>query len=250
MGTVCFGMYFVEMVLICGSAVCDQLGEEEDNHEIYRTCAIRYMLKYEDQFSSFIEGNLEEYCDDMEEDGTWAGHMELVALSNSLGCRIVVHQLQKPQFVIDPSTSSSRQPIHLCYIDEEHYASVKPVTEAVAQRLANMEQQTHISQKETIAMQLSGIKEIRIVRDALHDHDGDVDSAVEYLCSMEHSDALREVQPLTISPHETKGTKPPAKPKKRLTKRERKLQKRKAKRDARKVATPCSSKPEPRMVFL
>eukprot|EP00850_Spirogloea_muscicola_P012419 SM000080S22934 [mRNA] locus=s80:259401:265942:+ [translate_table: standard] len=77
-------------------AVADQLEGSEDGHSKYRQDTVDFMEANREQFEPFVEDDepFDKYCKSMREDGAWAGHMELQALSLLRKCNICIHQIK------------------------------------------------------------------------------------------------------------------------------------------------------------
>ncbi|PKI51625.1 hypothetical protein CRG98_027991 [Punica granatum] len=108
-------------------ALADQLEGNEDEHGKYRSMVVQYILKNREMFEPFIEDEVpfEEYCQTMENDGTWAGHMELQAASLVTRSNICIHRSMSPRWYIRNFEKPGSRMIHLSYHDEEHYNSVR-----------------------------------------------------------------------------------------------------------------------------
>ncbi|XP_016185369.1 OTU domain-containing protein 3 isoform X5 [Arachis ipaensis] len=78
-------------------------------------------------FEPFIEDEVpfDEYCQTMENDGTWAGHMELQAASLVLHSNICIHRNMSPRWYVRNFDDCRARMIHLSYHDGEHYNSVR-----------------------------------------------------------------------------------------------------------------------------
>ena len=72
-----------------------------------RQIAVDYMRAHEDKFSPFLEEAFEEYCCEMEEDGSWGGHLELQALCDALKIRIRIHQPGNPPYLMQSQVEAS-----------------------------------------------------------------------------------------------------------------------------------------------
>ncbi|XP_065875928.1 OVARIAN TUMOR DOMAIN-containing deubiquitinating enzyme 7 isoform X2 [Euphorbia lathyris] len=107
-------------------ALADQLDGSEDEHGKYRSMVVKYIMNRE-MFEPFIEDEIpfDEYCQSMEKDGTWAGHMELQAASLVTRSNICIHQYTLPRWYIRNFDQHGVCMVHLSYHDEEHYNSVR-----------------------------------------------------------------------------------------------------------------------------
>ncbi|GAV80931.1 OTU domain-containing protein [Cephalotus follicularis] len=108
-------------------ALADQLEGDEDEHGKYRSMVVQYIAKKREMFEPFIEDDVpfDEYCQSMEKDGTWAGHMELQAASLVTRCNICIHRNMSPRWYIRNFDQHGARMVHLSYHDEEHYNSVR-----------------------------------------------------------------------------------------------------------------------------
>ncbi|KAH9663653.1 OVARIAN TUMOR DOMAIN-containing deubiquitinating enzyme 7 [Citrus sinensis] len=86
-----------------------------------------FILKNRETFEPFIEDDVpfDEYCQSMETDGTWAGHMELQAASLVTHSNICIHRHMSPRWYIRNFDYHEARMIHLSYHDGEHYNSVR-----------------------------------------------------------------------------------------------------------------------------
>ncbi|PPD90124.1 hypothetical protein GOBAR_DD12944 [Gossypium barbadense] len=76
-------------------ALADQLEGNEEEHGKYRSMVVQYIVMNREMFEPFIEDDVpfDEYCQSMEKDGTWAGHMELQAASLVTRRNICIHRM-------------------------------------------------------------------------------------------------------------------------------------------------------------
>ncbi|XP_050207990.1 OVARIAN TUMOR DOMAIN-containing deubiquitinating enzyme 7 isoform X2 [Mercurialis annua] len=88
---------------------------------------VQYIMKNRDMFEPFIEDEIpfDKYCQSMEKDGTWAGHMELQAASLVTHSNICIHQHMSPRWYIRNFNERGAHMVHLSYHNEEHYNSVR-----------------------------------------------------------------------------------------------------------------------------
>ncbi|WOG93068.1 hypothetical protein DCAR_0312349 [Daucus carota subsp. sativus] len=108
-------------------ALADQLEGDEDEHMKYRKMVVDFIRNNKETYEPFIEDQVpfDEYCQSMENDGTWAGHMELQAASLVTHSNICIHQKMSPRWYIQNFDNRDARMIHLSYHDEEHYNSVR-----------------------------------------------------------------------------------------------------------------------------
>ncbi|KAH9711993.1 OVARIAN TUMOR DOMAIN-containing deubiquitinating enzyme 7 [Citrus sinensis] len=108
-------------------ALADQLEGNEEEHQKYRSMVVQYIVKNRETFEPFIEDDVpfDEYCQSMETDGTWAGHMELQAASLVTHSNICIHRHMSPRWYIRNFDYHEARMIHLSYHDGEHYNGVR-----------------------------------------------------------------------------------------------------------------------------
>ncbi|ESQ31201.1 hypothetical protein EUTSA_v10004429mg [Eutrema salsugineum] len=108
-------------------ALADQLQGNEDEHSKYRSMVVQYIVKNREMFEPFIEDDVpfEDYIKTMDDDGTWAGNMELQAASLVTRCNICIHRNMSPRWYIRNFEDARTRMIHLSYHDGEHYNSVR-----------------------------------------------------------------------------------------------------------------------------
>ncbi|CAH2043193.1 unnamed protein product [Thlaspi arvense] len=108
-------------------ALADQLQGNEDEHSQYRSMVVQYIVKNREMFEPFIEDDVpfDDYCKNMDEDGTWAGNMELQAASLVTRSNICIHRNMSPRWYIRNFEDARTRMIHLSYHDGEHYNSVR-----------------------------------------------------------------------------------------------------------------------------
>ncbi|KAK1292103.1 hypothetical protein QJS10_CPB17g02360 [Acorus calamus] len=185
-------------------ALAYQLEGNEEEHLKYRHMVVQYILNHREEFEPFIEDDVpfDEYCQSMEKDGTWAGHMELQAAS------LVTHtQINSPRWYIKNFQSHESNMIHLSYHDGEHYNIVrskddssegpaKPIIIKVDDDLSKASNQGKASptiqrgipynnvddtQLIKLVMAGTGCQNVNKVKQILRDLDGDTDASIEFL---------------------------------------------------------------------
>ncbi|XP_073098979.1 OVARIAN TUMOR DOMAIN-containing deubiquitinating enzyme 7 isoform X3 [Elaeis guineensis] len=197
-------------------ALADQLEGNEEEHKKYRDMVVQYILNHREDFEPFIEDDVpfDEYCQSMEKDGTWAGHMELQAASLVTRRNICIHRLRSPRWYINNFSSHEASMIHLCYHDGEHYNSVrlkedycegpaKPIIIKVDAEISatghnkkvtvnkskgSSHKQTFDAQSVKMVMAGTGCQNVDKVEQVLREVDGDVDAAIEFLIADQESD--------------------------------------------------------------
>mmetsp|Transcript_18474 Transcript_18474/g.31616 ORF Transcript_18474/g.31616 Transcript_18474/m.31616 type:complete len:332 (-) Transcript_18474:364-1359(-) len=109
-------------------AIADQIDGDESLHMVYRQAAVKQIRDNKEMYTPFIEDDetIEEYCDDLKQDGVWGGQLEMNALANSFKFNVVVHQVDNPSMAQTFFTPLGSVPtLHLSYHLGEHYNSVR-----------------------------------------------------------------------------------------------------------------------------
>ncbi|KAH9663648.1 OVARIAN TUMOR DOMAIN-containing deubiquitinating enzyme 7 [Citrus sinensis] len=121
------GLKIIQVTADVCRALADQLEGNEEEHQKYRSMVVQYIVKNRETFEPFIEDDVpfDEYCQSMETDGTWAGHMELQAASLVTHSNICIHRHMSPRWYIRNFDYHEARMIHLSYHDGEHYNSVR-----------------------------------------------------------------------------------------------------------------------------
>ncbi|RDY00880.1 OTU domain-containing protein 3, partial [Mucuna pruriens] len=190
-------------------ALADQLEGNEEKHRKYRSMVVKHILDNQEMFEPFIEDEVpfDEYCQSMENDGTWAGHMELQAASLVTRSNICIHRNMSPRWYIRNFDDRGVRMIHLSYHDGEHYNSVRlkddpcdgPARPIVIKADANLSTPSHQTKdmdnkprggagRETfqpgsikLVMTGTGCENAEKVEQILEQVNGDVDAAIEFL---------------------------------------------------------------------
>ncbi|XP_048335478.1 OVARIAN TUMOR DOMAIN-containing deubiquitinating enzyme 7 isoform X2 [Ziziphus jujuba] len=190
-------------------ALADQLEGNEEEHMKYRSMVVQYILKNREMFEPFIEDDVpfDEYCQSMEKDGTWAGHMELQAASLVTHSNICIHRNMSPRWYIRNFDDRSAHMVHLSYHDGEHYNSVRlkedscegPARPIIIKADADLSMTSHQAKavvsksKEGTGRDIinagsiklviagTGCEDAEKVEQVLLQVDGDVDAAIEFL---------------------------------------------------------------------
>uniref|UniRef100_A0A6N2N7D3 OTU domain-containing protein n=1 Tax=Salix viminalis TaxID=40686 RepID=A0A6N2N7D3_SALVM len=200
--------------------LADQLEGNEEEHGKYRSMVVQYITKTREMFEPFIEDDVpfDEYCQLMEKDGTWAGHMELQAASLVTHSNICVHRYMSPRWYIRNFDQHGARMVHLSYHDEEHYNSVRSkddpcngpaqsiiikvdadlsATSAQAKAVsckskAGIAKDSFESGSLKLVMAGSGCENAEKVKQVLLEVDGDVDAAIEFLIAEQETDSFSE----------------------------------------------------------
>ncbi|KAF7828702.1 OTU domain-containing protein 3 isoform X1 [Senna tora] len=197
-------------------ALADQLDGNEEEHCKYRSMVVKHILDNREMFEPFIEDEVpfDEYCQSMENDGTWAGHMELQAASLVTHSNICIHRNMSPRWYIRNFNDRGARMIHLSYHDGEHYNSVRskddpcdgPARPIVIKADADLSATSHQAKvmankshghagKETfqsgcikLVMAGSGCENAEKVEQILVQVNGDVDAAIEFLIAEQEAE--------------------------------------------------------------
>ncbi|KAI5588773.1 OVARIAN TUMOR DOMAIN-containing deubiquitinating enzyme 7 isoform X8 [Populus trichocarpa] len=178
---------------------------------------VQYIMNTREMFEPFIEDDVpfDEYCQLMEKDGTWAGHMELQAASLVTHSNICVHRYMSPRWYIRNFDQHGARMVHLSYHDEEHYNSVRskddpcngpaqPIiikvdadlsatsvqAKAVSSTKAGIAKDSFDAGSLKLVMAGSGCENAEKVKQVLLEVDGDVDAAIEFLIAEQESDSF------------------------------------------------------------
>ena len=76
-------------------AVAHQVIGDQEQHAAFRAEAVKYMRNNKEQFfDNFIVGDKarDDYCNEMEKDGTWGDHIALSAMARLLRLNVRVHR--------------------------------------------------------------------------------------------------------------------------------------------------------------
>ncbi|KAK4733534.1 hypothetical protein R3W88_007795 [Solanum pinnatisectum] len=196
-------------------ALGDQLEGNEEEHEKYRDMTVKFIRNNRDTFEPFIEDDVpfDEYCESMEKDGTWAGHMELQAASLVTHTNICIHRQMSPRWYIQNFDNRESRMLHLSYHDGEHYNSIRlredsctgpasPIIikadadlsaksrEAIAAAKSTGDTGRNVVQVGSIKVVMagSGCDNREKVEQVLRQVGGDVDAAIEFLIAEQGSE--------------------------------------------------------------
>ncbi|KAL2333521.1 hypothetical protein Fmac_014734 [Flemingia macrophylla] len=189
-------------------ALADQLEGNEEEHRKYRSMVVKHILDNREMFEPFIEDEVpfDEYYQSMDNDGTWAGHMELQAASLVTRSNICIHQNMFPRWYIRNFDNNGVHMIHLSYHDGEHYNSVRlkddpcdgparPIVIKADADLSAPSHQTKVMNKPSgragresfqqgsvkLVMAGTGCENAEKAEQILEQLNGDVDAAIEFL---------------------------------------------------------------------
>jgi hypothetical protein len=152
-------------------AICHQLYGSDRNHLQLRSQAVDYIQNKKDEFTPFLEEQIDKYVIRMSKSGVYGGNLELVAISKLMNLNIVIYQAQSAPLLIQ-SPQSSDKTIYLIYYSYEHYASTiktcsfKPP--ALMEAKANKKTQEMTNQ----IIRISGYHNIKKIHELLDKHNG------------------------------------------------------------------------------
>jgi len=199
-------------------ALADQLHGDESLHHKEREKTVDFIESHKDQFACFLDESetFEDYCSRMRENGEWGGNMEIVANASCNQVSIAIHQADTPCFIVSPLSDNSKQTcvkrtLHISLHDGHceawaHYNSVRREDDKEEEgvpkpiNLANVSGEgsrggssgEEASRAELEVMRGTGQKDTAFVRRVLHEVDGDVDAAIEYIISTGREEERRE----------------------------------------------------------
>lgn len=172
---------------------------DADSHDEIRQTIVSYIESNAEYFKLFMEDDesIEQYISMMKSCYEWGGHQELYAASQCFDTNIVIHQLNSPDYIIQANSlkSNSATTIHLSYHGECHYNSVIMIDHArggVDDADATASVTTATADKrgrkfndgviDLVALSVPWVDR-EYVMSALSSNEGDVDAAVDWLCT-------------------------------------------------------------------
>ncbi|RNA29392.1 OTU domain-containing 3 [Brachionus plicatilis] len=129
----------------CFRALSDQMEGNESQHLVYRKQVCQYIRQNRAEFEPFIAALIEEedgpkkpskldsfeqYLKSMEQAGTYADNLCLVAFARLNQLNINIHQISLPIWTIsgvNTHLNRSVRELHLSYHNGEHYSSIRPL---------------------------------------------------------------------------------------------------------------------------
>ncbi|GJQ11351.1 hypothetical protein GpartN1_g3142.t1 [Galdieria partita] len=165
-------------------AAADQIVGNERFHVQVREQVCEYIALHGEYLKDFVEDNntLEDYLKEMRIEGTWAGNMELQAISLLYGVNIRVHRLEQPAYDLENFREKNAVWIHLAFHQGEHYSSVRRLRDIHSSAPAK-HCEISASNRASVAKELAketktSIEQALIV---LNTVDGDKDRSLDYL---------------------------------------------------------------------
>ncbi|GJD10727.1 OTU domain-containing protein 3 [Galdieria sulphuraria] len=112
------------------SAVSDQLYGTPEYHRELRDAVCGFLQSHEEEYSSFVEDkDFQSYISDMRKLGTWAGNLELHAVSILYHVNVRIHCEDESFVDIVNFEGNEAKWIYLSYQHGEHYGSVREATD-------------------------------------------------------------------------------------------------------------------------
>ncbi|XP_061109245.1 OTU domain-containing protein 4 [Conger conger] len=106
-------------------AVAEQVLRCQSRHTEVRATCVDYLKKNRVKYESFIEGNFEEYLQQLEDPQNWVGEVEISALAVIYRHDFIIFQEPgKPPVNITENSFSDK--VRLCFLNGNHYDSVYP----------------------------------------------------------------------------------------------------------------------------
>lgn len=167
---------------------------DADSHDEIRQTIVSYIESNAEYFKLFMEDDesIEQYITKMKSCNEWGGHQELYAASQCFDTNIVIHQLNSPDYIIQANSvkSNSTTTIHLSYHGECHYNSVIMIdhirggdADADVNGTADKsEREFNDRVIDLVALSVPWVDRENVMS-ALSSNDGDVDAAVDWLCT-------------------------------------------------------------------
>ena len=121
----CFFRSLADQLDHCGAI--DHVQECFD-HQILRQRIMSYVRAHRTMYEPFMEDDepFDDYVNRMEENGEWAGNVELQAASMELGVNIRIYQEGQTPWTVKNHPDSAPL-LHLSYHDGSHYNSVRSI---------------------------------------------------------------------------------------------------------------------------
>ncbi|KAL0020195.1 hypothetical protein WJX79_009352 [Trebouxia sp. C0005] len=114
-------------------ALSDQLYRTPHEHGYIRAAAIAQLQSYPNLYREYIPEDYRQYCQRMQQFGTWGDHVTLQAVADAFGVRIAIMTSYQDSCVIEIQPQGqiqSQRVLYLSFWAEVHYNSVYPQGEA------------------------------------------------------------------------------------------------------------------------
>ncbi|KAL3161663.1 hypothetical protein ABBQ38_15492 [Trebouxia sp. C0009 RCD-2024] len=117
-------------------ALSDQLCRTPDEHGWIRAAAIAQLRSFAHLYQDYIPENYQDYCQRMQQFGTWGDHVTLQAVADAFGVRIAIMTSYQDACVVEIQPQGqvkSQRILYLSFWAEVHYNSVYPQGDAPSQ---------------------------------------------------------------------------------------------------------------------
>lgn len=106
-------------------AVCMSLYGTDESHFDLRRVVAQYLRLNSEFFRPFITGVVERYIQTLEENGSWAGDMEIQILSEIYDCPIEIYTTSNKAIkTFNEESHEHSEPIRLLYLQRNHYDAI------------------------------------------------------------------------------------------------------------------------------
>lgn len=107
--------------------MADQLEGSFGEHCYLRKTIVQHIKQNRDLYEPFIEDEepFDDYVERMEDEGTWAGNLELQAASKQLKVNFKIYQAGQPPWIVKNFSTEEAPMLHISYHDGMHYNSVR-----------------------------------------------------------------------------------------------------------------------------
>ncbi|KAF2070048.1 hypothetical protein CYY_008630 [Polysphondylium violaceum] len=200
-------------------SIADQLEDNPNSHMKYRQAICKFLIANKEMFAPFVDDeehdSYEEYVEEMQEDTTWGGNIEIQAASLLYSVNITIHQLNQPRWDIENFFGNKPRTIQLSYHNDEHYNSVRPInapffppqansvgsqstaaasttTTTTTSTAANSNSSSGnddmnyhtISEEVYQIMEATGVTSVKLVKEALEDCNYNTDLAIDLVLAL------------------------------------------------------------------
>ncbi|CAF0708675.1 unnamed protein product [Brachionus calyciflorus] len=219
----------------CFRALSDQMEGNESQHLDYRKRVCQFIRQNRNEFEPFIAALIEEddtpkkqakldvfgqYIKNMEQPGTYADNLCLVAFARLYQLNINIHQIGLPIWTISGIVTQLSRPVrelHLSYHNGEHYSSIRPIGDKSKQPTNifytqqsevkiknsskissfidefdewNLNDTDELDEKINQIMSVTNIQDIDFIREKLVDLNLDTELTINYLLANNSSESL------------------------------------------------------------
>jgi OTU domain-containing protein 3 len=189
-------------------SLADQLEGRFRDHCYLRKTIVQHIKTNRDLYEPFIEDDepFDEYVESMEEEGTWAGNLELQAASIQLKVNLKIYQAGQPPWIVKNFSTEEVPMLHISYHDGMHYNSVRllddygtgppepiPIHNSVSRDCTSTNRMssrgcTYVESDVRRVQDGTGCNDDELLVAALEKVGGDVDAAIEALVEELHGE--------------------------------------------------------------